>query len=135
MNSVFKKIKAGDMAKISLNDKNIMTFLAVTRSGDEIIFMGHHSLFNKEDNFQFNKTLIGLETKCNKVQLKKGDRLVVNLIDGDQIEMFVSYTVGIDGLALGVSKISTYSSMKWLFKLMDDFYLTKNISNSKTEVL
>ena len=118
MEKEFNHLQSGDKVELCINNFTSSKFLVRAKSEDEIIIMSPHSIFASDTVFPSNQVIIGNVTSLNGYKIKNGDNVQLVTKNGKKISMYVSYTIGKDGLVLSLKKKATHSVLKWLLKLM-----------------
>lgn len=113
-------LNVGD--KVELCNKKLKPFVIKAKTEDEIIITNTDFIVDEDKMFLSETVVLGSVVNIGKAKFNIGDTVILKSKNGKELKMFVSYSIGKDGLVLSLKKNSSNSIINWILKFLKNSF-------------
>jgi hypothetical protein len=119
MNDYFKEVQVGDELLNLIGDEGKEVLEVFAKSEDEVVIVGKAMSTECLSSFQKGEIIIANKVNINGVKYAIGDKVKVATKSNKVVKMYVNYLIGKDAIVLSFKKNPSFSSLKWILRLME----------------
>jgi|GEM_PF-5228045 len=113
--------KLGEKVQINFPNVGEKIFVVEAFTEDELALAGPETKLSSINNFPAKEVVFASSTIFDGKRITKGDKVKLTNKEGKVIDVYIAYILNKDSLIVSKNKEPSFSSLKWLLKLMSNF--------------